>query len=148
MTLEEFNCKFPDEKACRAHWKARRERIGVTCSKCETNEMYWNQTNEQWRCKFCKTPISLRKGTVMEKSHLPFRKWYMAFFLLSSTKRRISAAEMQVQLGHKSYEPIWYMMKKIKDCIGDAENHDELSGHLDSDDAFIMVVSAKTARSI
>jgi hypothetical protein len=77
----------------------------------------------------------MRKGTVMENSHLPFRMWYKAFLLISNTKRDISAAEMQMRLGHKFYEPVWYMMKRIKASIEEGEDLDELFGLLASDDA-------------
>ncbi len=140
MTHEEFIHKFPDEATCQAHWKAQRERIGITCYKCGKTEMYWNKPNKQWRCKSCLAPTSLRKGTVMENSHLPFRMWYKAFFLVSSTKKGISATEMQSQLGHKFYEPIWYMMQKIRVSQGDRDSLYELSGLLEADDAFVTVV--------
>ncbi|MFW6218897.1 MAG: hypothetical protein ACOC3S_02140 [Bacteroidota bacterium] len=37
---------------------------------------------------------------------------------MTSTKKSISALEMQRQLGHKFYEPVWYMMQKIRKSMG------------------------------
>ncbi len=133
MTLDEFNHKFPDEASCRAHWKAQREKIGIICYKCGNAEMYWNKPNEQWRCKTCKAPTSLRKGTVMERTHLTFQMWYKAFFLLSSNQRGISATKMQAELGHKFYEPIWYMMQKISLSIRHGDSLHEFSRFLEDE---------------
>jgi len=50
----------------------------------------------------------------MENSKLPLRMWYLCMALRSMTKKGISAKEMQKQLGHKRYQPIWEMMHKSK----------------------------------
>lgn len=114
MNLEQFTQRFPDEASCRDHWKIWRERKGLACYKCGGNKLYWNKTNIQWRCANCKCPTSLRKGTVMEDSNLPFLFWYKAIFMLKDTDSWISVKEMQRQLEHKYYQPIWMMMKKIR----------------------------------
>jgi ribosomal protein S27E len=138
MTQEEFNHKFPDEASCRAHWKAQREKLGITCYKCRKTEMYWNKANEQWRCKTCKAPISLRKGTFMENTHLPFQMWYKALFLISSSQQEITAHKMQAELGHKFYEPVWYMMQKIRTSIGQEYGPYEISQFLESENASFL----------
>ncbi len=38
--------------------------------------------------------------------NLPVRDWFAAMFLLTSTKRAISAKELQRQLGRKRYLPV------------------------------------------
>jgi hypothetical protein len=48
----------------------------------------------------------LRANTVMHKSKLPFRYWFIAMHLLTSTKKSFSAKELQRQLGHKRYHPV------------------------------------------
>jgi hypothetical protein len=47
---------------------------------------------------------------------LPFRYWFIAFHLLTSTKKSFSAKELQRQLGHKYYEPIWTLLHKLRDA--------------------------------
>lgn len=60
---------------------------------------------------------------MMESAKLPFRKWYLAMPFMSFTKKWISATGLQRQLGHKRYEPIWFMVHKIRKAMG---NHDAL----------------------
>lgn len=71
-----------------------------------------------YQCKKCRYRTSLRSGTIMEASKLPFQYWFIAMYLMSCTKRSISVYELQRQLGHKRYEPIWAMMHKIHSAMG------------------------------
>ncbi|MFT6726884.1 MAG: hypothetical protein ACJAV7_001334 [Flavobacteriales bacterium] len=55
---------------------------------------------------------------MLEYSKLPFRYWFIAMHLISPTKKGFSSLEMQHQIGHKRYEPIWAMMHKIRSVMG------------------------------
>ena len=54
------------------------------------------------------------------------------------TKKSISALEMQRQLGHKRYEPIWAMRHKIRVAMGNRESKYELKNMIEMDDAFFV----------
>ncbi len=47
----------------------------------------------------------------MQGSNLPVRNWFATMFLLTATKRTISAREIQRQLGRKRYQPVWEMVQ-------------------------------------
>ncbi|MFT6216582.1 MAG: hypothetical protein ACJAS3_002995 [Roseivirga sp.] len=44
----------------------------------------------------------------------------MAFMTFS--KKGISAKEMQPQLGHDHYAPIWLMMRKLREAMGQRDD--------------------------
>lgn len=98
MNLIDFNSRFPDEESCREYLKQKREAEGIICT-CGSTSNYWIRTRELWKCKTCGTCQNLRAGTIMEKSHIPVRFWFMALHLMTSTKKSFSALEMQRQLG-------------------------------------------------
>ena len=50
-----------------------------------------------FQCKECDCNISLTKRTVMEHSKLSLRTWFYAMYLMTSTKRALSAKGMQHQ---------------------------------------------------
>jgi hypothetical protein len=54
----------------------------------------------------------------MHGSQLPFRYWFIAIHLLSSTKKTFSALELQRQLGHSTYNPKWAMLHKLRLAMG------------------------------
>jgi len=70
MNLLSFNKKFPSEESCRLHLKEMRERQGIVCKKCGCEKHYWFANMQLWKCAGCGARLSLRAGTLMEKSHL------------------------------------------------------------------------------
>jgi len=140
MNLLDFNSRFPDEASCRAYLREKREQEGISCEKCGCTEYHWYAKQFQWECTQCKTRISLRAGTLMEKSHIPLRVWFIIIHLMTSTKKAFSALEMQRQIGLKYYEPVWYAMQKIRCQMGKRDNRYQLQGDIEIDDAFYEVV--------
>ena len=78
---------------------------------------------------------TLRSGTVIQHSNLPYRYWFVAMHLLTATKGSFSAAELQRQLGRKRYQPIWEMVNKLRDVMGNATTSTP-EGAIELDDAF------------
>lgn len=84
----------------------------------------------------------------MENSKLPFRYWYMAMHLLTSTKKSFSALELQRQIGHKRYEPIWAMLHKIRMIMGQQDARKELEGWVELDKGFFEVRTSKKKQGL
>jgi len=144
MKLFEFSKKYPDELSCRLEFKAQRESAGIKCKKCGNTSHYWKKSREQWECKKCAHRTTLRSGTVMENSKLPFLDWFMAMHLLTATKKSFSAKEIQRQLGRKRYEPVWAMLHKIRAIMGLREDEYMLYGESELDDGNFETVSIKS----
>ena len=136
MNLLNFISQYPDEDSCKLKLKAIRDKEGVVCRHCGSKDHYWKSDKWQYECKTCKTRTTLRSGTVMHGSQLPFRYWFVAMHLLTSTKKSFSALELQRQLGHKYYEPIWTMLHKLRLAMGKRDGQYELSGQIELDEGF------------
>lgn len=140
MTISEFYSMFPTEESCRHHLKAEREASTITCKKCKCTKHYWLKGKEQWQCSNCKFRTTLRSGTLFESSKLPIRTWYQAIYLVSNTKKGMSASELQRQLGLKRNEPAWYMLQKIRKAMQSANENIVLTNEIEMDDAFFTIV--------
>ncbi len=140
MNLINFIEQFPDEDSCRTKFKEFRDKEGVVCRKCGHTEHYWLKTIEKYQCKKCNTRTSLRSGTVMHASNLPFRYWFIAIHMFTSTKKSFSALELQRQIGHKFYEPIWLMAKKLRTTMGIRDNQYKLDDIVEVDEGFFTSV--------
>lgn len=140
MNLLDFIQSFPDEASCRHKFKQIREKEGVTCRKCGGKEHYWLSTIEHFKCKTCGTKTSLKSGTALENTKLPVRYWFIAMHLMTSTRKTFSALELQRQLGHKYYEPIWAMMHKLRIVMGKRDNLYYLTDNIELDEGFFEVV--------
>src|SRR5665213_575568 len=115
MNILQFTQRFPDEQSCRTYLKTQRQKQGITCPKCKRKtKHYWLNKVEKFQCAHCETRTNLRKGTLMEKSKVPVRIWFIVIHLMTTTKKPFSALELQRQTGYGRYEPIWYMMQKIR----------------------------------
>lgn len=136
MSLLNFIEQFPDEASCKQKFKEYRDQVGVVCSKCGGEDHYWKKDKEQYECKECNTRTTLKSGTVMHKSKLPFRYWFIAMHLLTATKKSFSAKEIQRQLGHKRYQPIWHMVHKLRQSMGKRDGQYVLVGRIELDEGY------------
>ena len=143
MNLLDFIQTFPDEESCKLKFKQIREQEGVVCRKCGSKEHYWLSTIEHYKCKKCGTRTSLKSGTALENTKLPIRYWFVAMHLITSTKKTFSALEMQRQLGHKYYEPIWAMMHKLRIIMGKRDDNYYLTNNIELDEGFFEVAVDK-----
>lgn len=136
MKLLEFDKHYPTEAACIEKFKSLRLKSGISCPHCGHKDHLWLPSSLHFECKNCHKRRSLRSGTIMHGSNLPFLYWFKAIHLLTSTKKTFSASEIQRQLGHKRYQPIWEMCHKIRSVMGQRDAQYTLSGMIELDEGF------------
>ncbi len=139
MNAKEFFNQFLDESAGVAHMRVQRENNDLKCRKCPSKRLSWLSTVHRWECMDCKAKTTIRSGTIMMHSKLPIDIWYYCMFLMASTTKPISAKDMLQRLGWKRYEPIWYMMQKIRLAMGSENAKIRLQGTVEFDDGFFTV---------
>lgn len=136
MKTLDFSIHFPDEQSCKDHFRQVREEQGVKCSKCGSPEQRWCEGYDRWECRSCRHRTSLRAGSVMQSSKLPFLYWYKAMHLMSCRKEGVSALALQQELGHKRYEPIWQMLHKLRSVMGQRDDAYSIEGTFELDEGF------------
>ena len=146
MKIKDFFKKFSDEASCKAHFKSERDKQRVVCKRCDHKEHYWLSTRGQYQCKRRKFRTTLRSGTLLHGSQLPYHYWYFAMMMLTCTKKSFSALEVQRQLGHRYYEPIWYMLHKIRYAMGKRDDNYKLHDEVEIDEGFFEIVPNKDER--
>jgi hypothetical protein len=52
---------------------------------------------------------------------------------MNFSKKRLSALEMQRQLGHKRYNTVWILMHKIRKAMDERDGKYNLSGFIEFD---------------
>src|SRR5437867_60603 len=105
---------------------------GPKCPHCQSAEVR-RLSGEAHRpgvfqCNGCRQQFTVTTGTVMEDTHLPLQKWVMAFCLLCSSKKGISALQLQRQLGIGSYRTAWHLAHRIRHAMGDKPNVPFMTG--------------------
>jgi len=147
MNIFSFTAHFDSEESCRNHFKSERDKLGVSCKKCGHTEHYWIKSQWSYECKKCRSRTSLRSGTIMQSSNLPFLVWYKTMFLLSTTKKGFSSKEIQKQLGLKRYEPVWAMVHKLRKAMGNRDARYTLEGMIEMDEGYFTVETSEVEKS-
>lgn len=66
------------------------------------------------RCRDCKKQFTVTVGTIFEDSHLPLATWVKAIHLMATSKKGISALQLQRNLGIGSYKTAWHLAHRIR----------------------------------
>jgi transposase-like protein len=92
---------------------------GPVCSHCGTVGHAYKTKKPGWyRCaqKACRKDFTVTTGTVMERSHIELNKWLMAFYLMSSIKKGVSAHQLHRSL-NLDYKSAWFMCHRIREAM-------------------------------
>src|ERR1700686_98127 len=85
---------YQSPEAAREWLEGKRWPEGPICSHCGTiNHAYKTAKPGWYRCaeKECRKDFTITTGTMMERSHIVLHKWLMAFYLMASSKKGVSA---------------------------------------------------------
>jgi transposase-like protein len=132
MTLME---RFDTDSECRAVLENLRWPNGVRCSRCESDKVYRASPRKQFDCAGCGYQFSVLSGTIFHDTHLPLPKWMVAVYLMTESRKGISANQMKRTLG-VSYKTAWYLCHRIRAAMSDV-NAALLAGIIEADETWI-----------
>jgi transposase-like protein len=141
MTERQFETRFPigDDDACRAYLKARRWPQGVACPRCGNPAVYDLRSRKwHWQCQKCDPNgyrFSLLVGTIFENTNKPLRDWFKVVHLMTTSKKGISALQIQRQMGFGSYNTAHLMCHKIRSAM--IQPQEKLGGIVELDETYI-----------
>src|SRR5207253_3401479 len=100
-TLAQMKRAFPTDDACKTHLVAKRWPDGVRCPRCgATERVYALRTRPfHWVCKNVSDEcpgvyrFSVLTGTVFENTNVPLCTWFEVLFLMTQSKKGISALQ-------------------------------------------------------
>jgi hypothetical protein len=64
-------------------------------------------------------PFTVTVGTVMEDSKIPLNNWVLAYHLMASSKKGMSAHQLHRMLGI-TYKSAWFLAHRIRESMTDA----------------------------
>jgi transposase-like protein len=117
----------------------------ATCPKCgvfgESRRMQAKDGSRNarflWRCGACKAQFTVKVGTIMEDSPIKAQHWCLAFFRAASSKKGISALQIQGETG-LSYKSALFLMHRIRWAMAPAnEQESKLEGTVEFDETYI-----------
>jgi len=101
LSTFEFSQKFPNEEAARNFFKTRRWNEEPVCGHCSSISVTERKDHKPmaYRCKDFRKHFSVRTGTVLAESRLPFLKWLLTIYMLTSARKVIPSTQMACKLG-------------------------------------------------
>jgi len=113
---------------------------GVVCPKCGESERepyrLKNQKRRLWKCRACRQQFTVTVGTIFESSHIGLDKWLLAFYLLCSSKKGMSAHQLHRSIG-VTYKTAWFMFHRIRHAMDQGPFQGQLSGIVEVDETYI-----------
>ena len=115
---------------------------GPVCPHCGASDNITKFHGEAHRdgvhkCNDCYGQFTVTIGTILEDSHIPLRKWLMAFTLMCSAKKGISALQLQRELEFGSYKTAWHMAMRIRHAMSREPMASLLKGTVEVDETYV-----------
>jgi transposase-like protein len=136
-TLADAIRHFSSFENCRDYMVARRWPNGVTCPKCGSSKVYFDNSRKGWECKdrHPQRKFTLKTGTVFEDSPLGLDKWLPVVWMIANMKNGVSSHEVARSIG-VTQKTAWFMLQRVRLAMQD-EDGGKLSGIVEVDETYI-----------
>lgn len=90
------------------------------------------------KCGQCRGQFTVRMGTIFEESRLPMTKWLQAIFLMTASKKGVSAHQLHRTL-EVTYKTAWFLAHRIREAMrtGDLDRFGTGGATVEVDETFI-----------
>jgi hypothetical protein len=142
MSIREWEKAFPDEDACCAYLVGHRWPDGVACPRCGNVKVKPHGTMPfNWLCNECSPTktnyrFSVIAGTIFENTNKALREWFRVIHMMVTSKKGVSALQVQRVMGFGSYRTAWYMCHRVRAGLAD-EKFRQLMGIVEVDETLI-----------
>lgn len=143
--MELTNPIFNDPDKAREHLEAQRWPDGANCPHCgvvgedhvtKITGAFSRPSKKHpegverkglYQCNECRKQFTVTVGTVFERSKVPLNKWLLATYLMTSSKKGMSAHQLHRMIG-VTYKTAWFMFHRIREAMGENHDGDPLGG--------------------
>src|SRR5436190_18142452 len=140
FSLGVYDEKFQDALAAADYLESLRWPHGPICPHCGESERkpyaLKSKTRRLYKCAASRKQYTVTVGTIFEGSHIPLNKWLLAFHLLCSSKKCMSAHQLHRMLG-VTYKSAWFMAHRIRYAMKQEPLTSKLNGTIEIDETYI-----------
>jgi transposase-like protein len=136
MDEDTFRHKFRTEKAARKYLEQARWQGKPKCSCGSTKTRAWRKDRPgYYRCCECGKQFSVKIGTIFEKTHVPLRKWLIAWYYIVTDRKGISSIALSKKIG-VTQKTAWLLESKIRFALGSGNHGFVLKGIVQADETY------------
>jgi transposase-like protein len=140
LGFDVYDARFQDPFAAADYLESIRWPNGPVCPHCGDSErkhyLLKSKTRKLWKCAACRKQFTVTVGTIFERSHIPLHKWLLAFYLLCSSKKGMSAHQLHRMLG-VTYKSAWFMAHRIRYAMEQPPFQTRLTGTVEVDETYV-----------
>lgn len=130
-------CRMSEDEA-RAYLEHLRWGDTPACVQCGSTNVYLMQgasTRAGLRkCRDCRFKFTVTMGTIMERSHIALQDWLYAYARMCSSKKGISAKQLERELG-VGYKTAWFLCHRIRESMTSVQR--QLSSIVEVDETYV-----------
>jgi transposase-like protein len=132
--------RFSDPLVAAEYLESIRWPNGPVCPHCGDGEKRHyplkSKTRRLYKCAACRKQFTVTVGTIFEGSHVGLNKWLLAFYLLCSSKKGMSAHQLHRMLG-VTYKTAWFMAHRIRYAMQQPPFQAALTGVVEVDETYV-----------
>ena len=135
LSLYELLGTFDTEEKAMWHIEKVRWEGNRHCPRCGSTETCESSHKKMpYWCKGCRSYFSVRTGTLMEDSRLPYRKWLTAIYLMGTSLKGVSSTKLANDIGI-TQKSAWFLAHRIRQAWD--ENARQFFGSVEIDEAYL-----------
>lgn len=137
--LVEFMRIFKTNEDCMDHLKKQLFGDKPKCKKCQSNLIYIRGKAggffRAYKCRGCKTSISILKGTMFFNTNLDLTQWFIALYMYSIERHGLTAVKLS-EILNVTYATAWHMLHRIRKT-NHLHNLDQLHRTVEADETYV-----------
>jgi len=153
MTANLQNPIFFDDNAAREWLEAEIWPNGPVCPHCGVTAEHVTKLEGKkhrtglYQCNECREQFTVTVKTVFERSKVPLSKWLAALFMLTSSKKGVSAHQIHRSLD-VTYRTAWFMMHRLREALrgGAFYPFGSAGGAVEADETYIGRIKGEKVR--
>jgi transposase-like protein len=139
LSLGLLDTRFTDPLIAAEYLASIRWPNGPVCPHCGSDRKPYSlphKTRLLRKCAACRKQFTVTVGTIFEGSHIGLNKWLLAFYLLCSSKKGMSAHQLHRSLG-VTYKTAWFMAHRIRLAMSEPAFQTLLTGTVEADETYV-----------
>ena len=134
--LPSFLERFGTDAQCREYLFRARWPEGFRCAGCGHDRAWAHKARLIDECAACGKQHSLLAGTIFEQTKTGLARWFLAIYLVTSSKGGISAMALKRQMGFGSYQTAWTWLHKIRRAMV-RPDREPLNQRVEADETYV-----------
>ena len=137
ITMMELFKMFPDNATAEKWFESRIWQNERKCPKCgNLDTTTARHPTMPYYCYICKRHFSVKKGTVMERSHISYQHWAIGTYLFATNLKGVSSMKIHRDLGI-TQKSAWFMVHRLRESWKILAGVDKMEGPVEIDEVYL-----------